>query len=303
MAGDTATTLYRFFIGLQISGAIGMALILSTAIFSSIVKRCSTWYTFCLSWTISCVAYCLLFFAGGRDQTYVPGSRLCITQAAFMYSVPSLTSLSTLALLIHSWYNVHFGLSLPPLETHHKAVIAFLIAPFSVWFLFFLAFLSFGFSNPSSYNAWIVYLTVPLIRPRAKISSLFVIVIACSMLPVQASLGLSLCRNLYSNESNRRLSVPTLKVVIRVMIFSVLTLVAFGDGVIHVFDKNPGEYVDIIMAWLPVSGVLIFGIQRDILQTWAMWARRLPNARQPREQKKSANTSPTLPALTPDNSP
>ncbi|KAF8990922.1 clathrin adaptor, mu subunit, partial [Hymenopellis radicata] len=137
-----------------------------------------------------------------------------------------------------SWYNVHFGLSLPPLETHHKAVIVFLIAPFSVWFLFFLAFLSFGFSNPSLVQRLdsVPYCTINSVLP---------------------------------------------------------------DGVIHVFDKNPGEYVDIIMAWLPVSGVLIFGIQR----TWAMWARRLPNARQPREQKKSANTSPTLPALTPDNSP
>ncbi|KAF8900322.1 hypothetical protein CPB85DRAFT_1439603 [Mucidula mucida] len=301
MAGDT---LYRIFIGLQISGALGMALILSTAFFSSIVKRCSTWYTFCGSWIISCISYCLLFFAGGRDQTYMPGSKLCITQAAFMYSVPSLTALSTLALLIHSWYNVHFGLSLPPLETHHKAVIIFLIAPFSVWFLFFLAFLSFGFSNPSRVQRLdhVPYCTINSVLP-AKISSLFVIVIACSMLPVQASLGLSLCRNLYSNESNRRLSVPTLKVVIRVMIFSVITLVAFCDGVIHIFDKNPGEYVDIIMAWLPVSGVLIFGIQRDILQTWTMWARRLLNTRQPREQKKPMDTSPTLPGLTPDNSP
>ncbi len=99
MAGDT---LYRIFIGLQISGALGMALILSTAFFSSIVKRCSTWYTFCGSWIISCISYCLLFFAGGRDQTYMPGSKLCITQAAFMYSVPSLYVVASFSLSLVS---------------------------------------------------------------------------------------------------------------------------------------------------------------------------------------------------------
>jgi hypothetical protein len=44
----------------------------------------------------------------------------------------------------------------------------------------------------------------------------------------EASLGLSLCRNLYSHGSRKKISVPTLKVVIRVMVFSLLTLVAFG---------------------------------------------------------------------------
>ncbi len=42
------------------------------------------------------------------------------------------------------------------------------------------------------------------------------------------SLGLSLCRNLYHTDSTSTISIPTLQVVIRVMIFSFLTLVAFA---------------------------------------------------------------------------
>ncbi|KAJ3799264.1 hypothetical protein GGU11DRAFT_666182, partial [Lentinula aff. detonsa] len=73
----------------QLSGAIGMAVILFTAIISQKVKRLATWYMFCASWTISCLSYTLLFFVG---QIHLPEPKksICVTQAALMYSVPTL---------------------------------------------------------------------------------------------------------------------------------------------------------------------------------------------------------------------
>lgn len=116
------------------------------------------------------------------------------------------------------------------------------------------------------------------------------------MLPVQVSLGLSLCRNLYDNDSTSTISIPTLQVVIRVMIFSFLTLVSFTEGVIYIFDLSPGPFVDIIMAWLPVFGVLIFGMQKDIFRTWILWANWL--LKSPKKPYRKSST----PSLTPDNS-
>jgi hypothetical protein len=83
-------TLYHLFISLQIIGAVGMSLILLSAFFSTTIKRCSTWYTFCASWIISCLSYSFLFLAGGTNPLYVPSPKLCATQAAFVYSVPTL---------------------------------------------------------------------------------------------------------------------------------------------------------------------------------------------------------------------
>ncbi|SJL11472.1 uncharacterized protein ARMOST_14876 [Armillaria ostoyae] len=125
-------------------------------------------------------------------------------------------------------------------------------------------------------------------------SSLFVVIVTSSMLPVQVSLGLSLCRNLYHNDSTSTISIPTLQVVIRVMIFSFLTLVAFAEGVIYIFDLSPGPFADIIMAWLPVFGVLIFGMQKDIFRTWIVWTSRL--VKSPKKPYRKDST----PSLTPD---
>lgn len=142
-------TLFYTFIDLQISGVIGISLIFLTVIFSHLVKRCLTWYTFCVSWILSCISYSLLFFVGGSDPNYVPNQDLCITQAALIYSVPTLTALTTLSLLVHNWYNVHFGISRSPLEANHKTIVALLAAPYIVWFFMFLGFLLFGLTHSS----------------------------------------------------------------------------------------------------------------------------------------------------------
>lgn len=96
-------TLFYTFIGLQLSGAIGMSLIFLTVVFSSLVKRCSTWYTFCVSWILSCFSYSLLFFVGGSDPSHVPNQNLCITQAALIYSVPTLW-VTSCAISCASWF-------------------------------------------------------------------------------------------------------------------------------------------------------------------------------------------------------
>uniref|UniRef100_A0A0W0F9U4 Uncharacterized protein n=1 Tax=Moniliophthora roreri TaxID=221103 RepID=A0A0W0F9U4_MONRR len=248
------------FIALELSGAIGVSFILLTALFSRLVKRCSTWYTFCASWVLSCLSYCLIFFSGDTLNPK-PNKNLCIAQAALVYSVPILTALTTLILLVHSWYNVHFGLSKPPLESHERAMLILLSGPFLVWLFMFAGFSSFGLSNPSmAHNFGIV-----------KISSLIVIIITFSTIPIQASLALSLARNFDRSDARSTISVQTLKTVIRVLIFSFLILVGFAEGLIRLLSRHHTPAVDIILAALPVSGVLIFGIQKDLFQAWKAW--------------------------------
>ncbi|KAJ4468708.1 hypothetical protein J3R30DRAFT_3553498 [Lentinula aciculospora] len=182
---STNRTIISTFIGLELSGAIGMVIILFTAIFSHKVKRLATWYTFCASWTISCLSYSLLFFTG---EIHLPEPRksICVAQAALIYSVPTLTASSTLTLLVHSWYNVHFGLSKPPLESNSRVIMAMLLAPFLLWILLLIGFLSLGIKTPSLVHNFGLYCTFMQVLP-AKISSLFVIITTFSTIPIQGA--------------------------------------------------------------------------------------------------------------------
>ncbi|KAF5350782.1 hypothetical protein D9758_010334 [Tetrapyrgos nigripes] len=268
------------FLGLELAGAVGMTIILFTAIFSSRVKRCSTWYTFCASWIVSCLSYCLLFFfketktEAEAEPIGSAGSGLrkgvCVTQAALVYSVPTLTACTTLSLLIHGWYNVHFGLSRPPLESDTHTMIILLTIPVIIWFLMFIGFLVTGLQNPSIVQSSGLYCSFMSIMP-AKISSLFVIVVTFSTVPIQASLALSLLRNFDSKNATSSISVQTITMVIRVLTFSFLILIGFAEGVIHLLTAYRSSAVDLIMASLPLSGVVIFGIQRDLFDTWGKW--------------------------------
>ncbi|KAJ3785804.1 hypothetical protein GGU10DRAFT_187571 [Lentinula aff. detonsa] len=283
-------TITKVFIGLQLSGAIGMAVILFTAIISQKVKRLATWYMFCASWTISCLSYTLLFFAG---QIHLPEPKksICVTQAALMYSVPTLTASSTLTLLVHSWYNVHFGLSRPPLESNRRVITTMLLAPVLLWILLLIGFISLGIKNPSLVHNFGLYCTFMQLLP-AKISSLFVIITTFSTIPVQVSLGLSLFRNIDSRNTSSTMSTQTVKMVIRVFTFSFLILIGFVEGLIHLVTPYRNTAVDMIMAFLPVSGVLIFGIQKDLFQSWFAWTRIsccLPRSKM--EQVAPASTS------------
>ncbi|KAF9071811.1 hypothetical protein BDP27DRAFT_1418631 [Rhodocollybia butyracea] len=270
LKASTDETIALLFIALELSGAIGMSLILLTAMVSR-VKRLATWYSFCVSWIISCISYSLLYFSGEIGSPE-PRKSICITQASLIYSVPTLTASSTLALLIHSWYNVHFGLSKQPLESNSRVVIALLLVPFALWILLLLGFLLFGIKSSSLVHNFGFYCTFMQILP-SKISSLFVIVTTFATVPIQVSLGISLCRNFDRTNTSSAISVQTLQMVIRVFTFSFLILIGFAEALIHLLTLSRIEAVDIIMALLPVFGVLIFGIQKDLFQAWSAWTR------------------------------
>ncbi|KAJ3753511.1 hypothetical protein EV360DRAFT_87710 [Lentinula raphanica] len=285
----TSATITSVFIGLQLAGAIGMSIIFFTALFSQQVKRLASWYMFCASWAISCLSYALLFFAG-QIHLSEPRKSICVTQAALMYSVPTLTASSTLTLLIHSWYNVHFGLSRPPLETNARAISTMLLAPLILFSLLLIGFLSLGIKEPSLVHNFGLYCTFMQLLP-AKISSLFVIITTFATIPVQISLGISLCRNIDRNNTRSTMSVQTLKTVVRVFTFGFLILIGFVEGLIHLATTYRNTAIDLIMALLPLAGVLIFGIQKDLFQSWLAWMKLLLCVREDRTEGASFSTS------------
>ncbi|KAJ3902771.1 hypothetical protein F5879DRAFT_204183 [Lentinula edodes] len=120
-APSASSALFILFIVFQLIGLVGSILILFTACISKLVrKRHWSWFSFVFSWIVSCVSYryvmmfymtleleyCLLTgqtpgsLLAGAPIDWRPEYPLCLTQAALIYTVPTLTACSSLALVI-----------------------------------------------------------------------------------------------------------------------------------------------------------------------------------------------------------
>ncbi|RDB27488.1 hypothetical protein Hypma_003845 [Hypsizygus marmoreus] len=251
------------FIVLQLAGGFGLLVTLLTAIVSPSVKRYSTWYSFGTSWILSSISYSLLAIAGQRTGPK-PAFGLCLAQSALIYAAPSLTACTTLALITHMLLNLRRLLANAPFRTNSGAVAALLIVPYIVWLAMFVGVLLYGLSNPDtvrrSLNGTYCDSTN---STMSKISSL--IVMCCMVLIVgqQGVIGVRLYRN------RRMLSgCGQVTMVARIMLFSLLGVLALGVAIAYVMTSKHGQVFDIILASLPVLAVFIFGSQLDILRIW-----------------------------------
>ncbi|KAJ3888374.1 hypothetical protein GG344DRAFT_79827 [Lentinula edodes] len=87
-APSSSSALFILFIVFQLIGLVGSILILFTACISKLFrKRHWSWFSFVFSWIVSCVSYSLL---AGAPIDWRPEYPLCLTQAALIYTVPTL---------------------------------------------------------------------------------------------------------------------------------------------------------------------------------------------------------------------
>lgn len=74
---------------MQLSGAAILTLILVIVALSPRLSRLSTWYSFCLSWILSSLSYCLLYISGQQTRPE-PEPGLCVFQSGLIYAAPVL---------------------------------------------------------------------------------------------------------------------------------------------------------------------------------------------------------------------
>lgn len=111
-------SLFSLFIVLQLTGFTGLVIILFTASVSTLSKkRHPSWSNFIVTWIISCVSYRLVYhpslkfpsvncwfsFLAGAPITWQPEYSLCLTQAALIYTVPTLWLTSLLRAKLRSY--------------------------------------------------------------------------------------------------------------------------------------------------------------------------------------------------------
>ncbi|KAK0444557.1 uncharacterized protein EV420DRAFT_1574474 [Desarmillaria tabescens] len=267
--GDTVVevqdSVIHAFDALEILGAAGFFLIASTALLSHRVQRHPTWFSFCVSWIISCISYILLAIAGQAMEVQ-PAFGLCVTQAALIYAAPPLTACTTFSLAFYMLTHIKSCFdNLPARDDTLTVRLVLLLGPYLIWSGIFAGILVSGIKQPILVRKALngTYCDIKSHLP-SKVSSLVVVVSTIGVITISVFVVVQLYRN------RRRLGSSTeyVAAAVRVVTFGLVGLLALIVSAIYVFTNRQGAEFDIILALVPNFGVVIFGSQADIVRVW-----------------------------------
>ncbi|KAF9255770.1 hypothetical protein L218DRAFT_305688 [Marasmius fiardii PR-910] len=247
------------FYTLQLVGGLGLFLLaLIAAIFN--LSRHPTWFSFCISWTMSSVSYSLLLLAGQTDK--IPSFPVCATQSALIYSAPILTGMSTFAMFIYVYFTIHAALTKANLSRIIQLRMLLIIVPYVSWAVFFIAVLILAANKPDyvqiSENDYFCNLSTKV--PK-RISAAIVFIFLTATVVFEAVISIRLFRQW------KRLSAVGPKAVnmaIRVLIFGLGAVLAWILTIIYLFPVDVNLSIDFGLAILPVLGLIIFATQGDL---------------------------------------
>ncbi|KAJ7484234.1 hypothetical protein FB451DRAFT_1231843 [Mycena latifolia] len=258
------------FLTLQILGLIGSCALVLTTTLSSRSPRNATWQNFFTSWIISTVSYSLLLFSGQVNQRE-PTFGVCLAQAGLVYGIPSLTAATTFGLIAQIWFNVQ-ALLAHKIKHERLMTIGLLILPYVILSSMVLASWVVGIRDPDL----VVIIGSGMychIGPSGTLGKVSAALVALLLLPT-LTLEIMICIALRRNWATLRRMKNSLSIIVRVMIFTVFGVLAIGLSGIFVFSGSHGAALNIVFATMPVTAVLVFATQTDIITVWMFWKKQ-----------------------------
>jgi len=264
-------TAVNVFVVFQIVTWVGHAGMLITALVGSNVRRHITWYNFTASWIISGLSYSLLTLAG---QQFSPrlNSALCFIQATLIYASPALTGSTTLALVIHLWFSLKSMLRGDGHDTARRRNIILIIYPYIAFFLVFLVVLVDGALHGVHRADERAYCVVQSHVPGRMAS----VCVAGSMIAVvvlESFLARFLYRNWISIKGHGAQGRQYLSLAVRVSVFTAVGLMAMIVSFI-IFFLPTTQWVDVILATIPLASILVFWTKMDHLRACMFWKKK-----------------------------
>ncbi|KAJ7669484.1 hypothetical protein DFH06DRAFT_1181310 [Mycena polygramma] len=259
--------LINIFLTLQMLGLIGSVALVLTTTLSSRASRNATWQNFFTSWIISTVSYSLLMWSG---QLYIPEPSfgICLAQAGLIYGIPSLTAATTFGLIAQIWFSVQTLLA-HKVKHERLFTIGLLILPYAILFSMVVASWVIGIRNPNVVEIIGSGMYCHL-GPSGTLGRVSAAVVVLLLLPTLA-LEISICIALRRNWGTFKRMKHSLSIIIRVMIFTMFGILAIALSAIFVFSENHGAALNIVFATMPVTAVVVFSTQRDIIGVWMFW--------------------------------
>lgn len=285
---ENSNVLLVLFLSMHMFGWIGSFIILCTVIFAPRVQRHVVWLNLCVAWILACFSYSLLLITG---QLFMPkpNHSVCLIQASAVIAFPSLAAGATLSLALHLWLQLRPLRSVDVLEQARVKMvcsIALVLVPYFLPVGLFFGVLVFGVLHPDKVvlAGSSMYCGVATDIP-GKISAFY---IAAIVLPTVILEGLVLF-NFYKNRHEyRKASRDVLAIVTRLSAFTFFGIFAISVGLADLSPHSYGRLPNVLMALPPVSFVIIFGTQKDIVTSWMFWRRS--SAHQTRSSSSSISS-------------
>ncbi|KAF5375983.1 hypothetical protein D9757_008822 [Collybiopsis confluens] len=280
----------RIFVALELSGAIGMLILPISALLSQThfikrlnlidepspnlnqtVERSRTWFSFCVSWTISCLSYSLIFLFGKQfDVADLPSYGLCLTQATLIYASPPLTGATTFTLFLDVWLMMS---QLGATNQRPRSItrISLLAGPYILWVFLAIGLFIAGGVHPEMVQRDLSFAPYCTMRSNIipSLVSFLTLICALGVLIMLVILVIKLYRSRqqFPQKINRQ-QKRTMVLFIRLVIFSFLGMIALIVSTVFTLDRSPDIKYNLAMAVLPLLGVIVFGSQKDLLLLW-----------------------------------
>ncbi|KAJ7199200.1 hypothetical protein GGX14DRAFT_662322 [Mycena pura] len=283
------TALIDVFLAFQLLGLIGSVALVLTTTLSTRATRNATWQNFFTSWIVSTVSYSLLLFAGQARRAQ-PAFGVCLAQAGLIYGIPSLTAATTFGLiaqasatarpynttpLTSSRADLVQGADALAAESPERAALdgrvlaKILVLPYCMLFGMVVASWVTGVRNPGSV-AIIgsgMYCHIGSSSTLGKVSAALV---ALTLIPT-LTFEILICIALRKNWATFARMHNAMSIILRVVVFTLIGILAISLSALFVFSSNHGPGVNIALAAMPVIAVLVFATQKDILAVWMFW--------------------------------
>ncbi|KAL0950948.1 hypothetical protein HGRIS_007700 [Hohenbuehelia grisea] len=262
------------FVALQGSAAIALCILLVTASVSRRITRDATWYNFCISWIISCLSYLLLSLAGQQFSS-TPIHAVCLTQASLIYAAPPLTACTTLALVIQLWSNVQ-SISLVPTSPQSKkrGLMSWilLLVPYAVFLVVFIGGLLVGIQHPDSVimsPTSGMYCGISIKLP-GWVSAILVATFMLATIVLEFLVVVTFYRNWRALRDLDARVKNSLTLAIRIATFTLFSLMSVVVAPVYLAAVM-APVPNIIISLTPLTAVLVFGTQTDLLYVWMFW--------------------------------
>lgn len=268
---DGSRTLIALFIAIHTFVWVGSSILLITVALSSTIRRHPIWVNMKLSWTFSCFAFALLFTTGQLYKSE-PVFGICLIQAAAVASVPILTSGTTLALAIFLYLATGTGPEAGG-QMNRARSIALVCVPYILPTGVFILILVLGLEGKPHVTLAKDWMVCSASNPKVMQASNIAVVII--LLPTVIIEGLAIA-SVYRKRTTVGPGPDLIPTLIRLSIFTLFGIF----GLIISFASNYFKTAiqtalgNVLQSLTPLSFILLFGLQKDILQTWAFWRRK-----------------------------
>ncbi|KAH7886119.1 hypothetical protein F5I97DRAFT_1877770 [Phlebopus sp. FC_14] len=264
------------FLGLLVTGGqVGLPIIVLTALVSKNVSWHPTLINLCVTWMIYSVIYCLYLYSGANEQN--PHRTLCTVQASMVHGASPMSVVASLMVVVQMWSTIQRIQSISLEKIPRGLRLGLMLAPPYVVFVGFAVGVAIvATSEPQIvYPSNGLYCKIYIERLSAVVPS-FCAAVLSVILCFEVAISVQYYRQWTAIRRSFPLVIrqPSTRLWFRVGLFCLYSWVTLTSAILFLSDENTA-LAYMMPATIPLTSVLVFGMQKDIISSWGcVWRER-----------------------------